>query len=123
MAEDTKLTVCHVGAGSPPVATPAVQGGCPQLVDAVILKSVVTRVLNGAVVLLQFGQVNNVIIPRPTAPGTPAPSGLGKVIVEFGDDAGCTAAYRVLNGRRFGGRTVVATYLPEQSYVAGQFDV
>ena len=91
--------------------------------DAALLKSVVTRVLIGAVALLQFGQVNNVIIPRPTAPGTPAPSGLGKVIVEFADDAGCTAAYRVLNGRRFGGRTVVATYLPEQSYVAGQFDL
>ena len=71
----------------------------------------------------QFGQVNNVIIPRPTAPGTPAPSGLGRVIVEFADDNGCTAAYRVLNGRRFGGRTVVATYLPEQSYQAGQFDI
>jgi splicing factor U2AF subunit len=80
-------------------------------------------VLIGAVAFLQFGQVNNVIIPRPTAPGTPAPSGLGKVIVEFADDSGCTAAYRVLNGRRFGGRTVVATYLPEQSYMAGQFDV
>jgi len=72
---------------------------------------------------VQFGQVNNVIIPRPTAPGTPAPSGLGRVIVEFADDNGCTAAYRVLNGRRFGGRTVVATYLPEQSYMAGQFDI
>ncbi|CAL5222289.1 g4628 [Coccomyxa viridis] len=71
----------------------------------------------------KFGQVNNVIIPRPTAPGTPAPSGLGRVIVEFADDNGCTAAYRVLNGRRFGGRTVVATYLPEQSYQAGQFDI
>ena len=71
----------------------------------------------------QFGQVNNVIIPRPTAPGTPAPPGLGKVIVEFADETGCTAAYRVLNGRRFGGRTVVATYLLEQSYMAGQLDV
>ena len=74
-------------------------------------------------VFAQFGQVNNVIIPRPTAPGTPAPPGLGKVIVEFADETGCTAAYRVLNGRRFGGRTVVATYLLEQSYMAGQLDV
>jgi splicing factor U2AF subunit len=72
--------------------------------------------------VLQFGQVQAVVIPRPALPGQPAPSGLGKVIVEFADVGGAMAAQKVLNGRRFGGRTVVATYLAETAYTAGQLD-
>lgn len=66
--------------------------------------------------------MNLVIIPRPPPPGQPAPPGLGKVIVEFADVAGAVKAQSVLNGRRFGGRTVVATYLTEGQYAAGQLD-
>jgi splicing factor U2AF subunit len=71
---------------------------------------------------VQFGQVNLVVIPRPPPVGQPAPPGLGKVVVEFADVAGAVKAQSVLNGRRFGGRTVVATYLTESQYEAGQLD-
>jgi splicing factor U2AF subunit len=70
----------------------------------------------------QFGQVTAVVIPRPPAPGQPAPPGLGKVIVEFADVAGAVKAQSILHGRRFGGRTVVATYLSEAQYAAGDLD-
>lgn len=70
----------------------------------------------------QFGQVANVLIPRPAPPGQPQPRGLGKVFVEFGDRDGAIAAQRVLHGRRFGGRTVIATFLQEDAYAAGNLD-
>lgn len=37
-------------------------------------------------------------------------------------DRGAFYGLQVLNGRRFGGRTVVATYLSQAAYAAGQLD-
>ncbi len=71
----------------------------------------------------QFGAVVNVLIPRPvTDPAQPQPRGVGKVFIEFADKDGSVAAQRILNGRRFGGRSVIATYLGEEDYAAGNFD-
>ncbi|CAL8465202.1 g4737 [Coccomyxa elongata] len=71
----------------------------------------------------KFGAVVNVLIPRPvTDPAQPQPRGVGKVFIEFADKDGSVAAQRILNGRRFGGRSVIATYLGEEDYAAGNFD-
>jgi hypothetical protein len=67
----------------------------------------------------QFGEVHNVIIPRPPPPGQPEPPGVGKVIVEFADVEGAVKAQRALHGRKFGGRPVVASYVTEDAYAAG----
>ena len=70
----------------------------------------------------QFGQVQAVVIPRPPPPGQAPPPGLGKVIIEFADVSGAMGAQKTLHGRRFAGRSVVATYLSEAAYAAGQLD-
>ena len=41
---------------------------------------------------VQYGQIVNLIIPRPSPPGQAPPSGLGKVIIEYTTpDAGAKA--------------------------------
>ena len=60
----------------------------------------------------RFGRVLNLVIPRPTEFGNPV-AGLGKVFVEFSSVDQCIAAKRGLEGRKFGERTVVATYYPD----------
>jgi len=52
----------------------------------------------------KFGTVKNVVIPRPGAEGADG-AGVGKVFVEFEDEAGCAAALRTLHGRKFGGKS------------------
>lgn len=69
----------------------------------------------------KHGPVARVIIPRPT-PEAPAPVGVGKVVVEFDDINAAVKARNQLHGRKFAGRTVVATYLSEEAYGAGQYD-
>ena len=66
-------------------------------------------------------QLRNIVIPRPPAEGQLPPPGLGKVIIEYADVNGAVAARDAMNGRKFAGRTVVATFLPEEQYAAGQF--
>jgi hypothetical protein len=46
---------------------------------------------------------------------------LVKVIVEYADVTAAMAGRQSMHGRRFAGRTVVATFLPEPAYGAGQF--
>ncbi len=41
--------------------------------------------------------------------------------MEYEDIAGAMQARVSMHGRRFAGRTVVATFLTEQEYAAGQF--
>jgi splicing factor U2AF subunit len=69
----------------------------------------------------KYGQVLNVVIPRPGQGGAPDPPGVGKVIVEYADVTAAMAGRQSMHGRRFAGRTVVATFLPEPAYGAGQF--
>ena len=70
----------------------------------------------------QYGQVTNLIIPRPGPEGAPAPAGLGKVIIEFAEVEVAIKARAAMHGRRFAGRTVTAVYLSEQAYAAGDLD-
>ena len=44
-----------------------------------------------------------------------------QVIVEYADVTAAMAGRQSMHGRRFAGRTVVATFLPEPAYGAGQF--
>lgn len=71
---------------------------------------------------MQHGEVINLLIPRPPAPGNPSPPGLGKVIIEFTEADGAVKARNALNGRRFAGRTVAATFVSPEDYAAGQLD-
>lgn len=36
--------------------------------------------------------------------------------------ASAMRARNAMHGRKFGGRTVIATYLPEEKYIRGDFD-
>ena len=51
----------------------------------------------------KYGTVTKLVIPRPTADGTPAP-GVGKVYVEYDAVEGAMKARTSLNGRKFGGK-------------------
>lgn len=44
-----------------------------------------------------------------------------QVIVEYADVSGAMAGRTAMHGRRFAGRTVSATFLPEAAFSAGQF--
>lgn len=70
----------------------------------------------------KFGAVVNVVIPRPGPPDAPPPPGLGKVIIEFGDGMAAATARNSLSGRKFGGRTVVATMITDDDYAAQRWD-
>jgi hypothetical protein len=69
----------------------------------------------------KHGPVTKVVIPRPT-PEEPTPVGAGKVVVEFGDINASVKARNALHGRKFAGRTVIATYLSEEAFAAGLYD-
>jgi splicing factor U2AF subunit len=73
-------------------------------------------------VVVQYGQVLNLVIPRPTPGGGPPPSGLGKVVVEYNDADSASKARMAMHNRRFAGRTVTAIYLDENAYAAGNLD-
>ena len=70
-----------------------------------------------AVCCVQYGAIHQIIIPRPGAP-----SGVGKVILNFGDVTSAMAAQRVMNGRKFAGRTVIATFMTDDQLAAGSLD-
>jgi len=69
----------------------------------------------------RYGAVRSLHIPRPNTAGGPDPPGVGKVIVEYADVSGAMAGRTAMHGRRFAGRTVSATFLPEAAFSAGQF--
>ncbi|KAK9824357.1 hypothetical protein WJX72_009674 [[Myrmecia] bisecta] len=70
----------------------------------------------------KYGQVNRIVIPRPAPPGQPPPLGVGKVIIEFQEPGPAMQARNAMHGRKFGGRTVIATFLTEEQYAGGQFE-
>jgi splicing factor U2AF subunit len=65
----------------------------------------------------KYGLVNQIIIPRPGEP-----SGVGKVIINFADGTAAAAAQKIMNGRKFAGRTVIATFLSDDQFHMRQFD-
>ena len=68
-------------------------------------------------VRLQYGQVNEILIPRPgDGPG------VGKVIINYADAPSAIRAFQVMDGRKFGGNPVRATYLTDDAYAQKLFD-
>uniref|UniRef100_A0A0C9RPH5 Splicing factor U2af large subunit n=2 Tax=Spermatophyta TaxID=58024 RepID=A0A0C9RPH5_9CONI len=69
----------------------------------------------------KYGTLVNLVIPRPDPSGVPAP-GVGKVFVEYSDTDGSSKAKAALNGRKFGGNSVVAVYYPEDKFSMCEYD-
>jgi len=67
------------------------------------------------------GAVTDVLIPRPGVVGATA-AGVGRVYVAFGGVAAAVAAHGMLDGRKFGGRAVVAAYMDEAAFAARKLD-
>ncbi|KAL6767440.1 hypothetical protein ACKKBF_B35235 [Auxenochlorella protothecoides x Auxenochlorella symbiontica] len=70
----------------------------------------------------KYGTVLQVHIPRPGPPDAPAVPGLGKVLIEFAEPSAAIAARNAMHGRRFSGRTVVATLLTDDDYKLMKWD-
>ncbi|KAG6754847.1 hypothetical protein POTOM_040645 [Populus tomentosa] len=68
----------------------------------------------------KFGTLINVVIPRPSQTEEQI-TGAGKVFLEYSDTSSCANARNALNGRKFGGNTVNATYFPEDKYHNGDY--
>ncbi|KAL8143335.1 hypothetical protein V2J09_016367 [Rumex salicifolius] len=69
----------------------------------------------------KFGSLVKVVIPRPRLDGIPS-NGVGKVFLEYGDVDGSAKARTGMNGRKFGGNQVVATYYSEDKFAQGDYD-
>lgn len=69
---------------------------------------------------MKFGTIANLVIPRPGSSGDTSP-GVGMVFVEYADTEGSLKAKTALNGRKFGGNTVIAVYYPEEKFLNGDF--
>ena len=68
----------------------------------------------------KYGEIVAVVIPRPSKNGAHVP-GVGKVFVQYASVAGALAARTALNGRKFGGSTVIADFLDEADFHARNF--
>lgn len=66
----------------------------------------------------KYGPVISLQIPRPV-PDVTVP-GLGKIFVEFASVEFAQRAQLALSGRKFAGRIVVTSYIPEDRYMVGQ---
>ncbi|KAL9262833.1 Splicing factor U2af large subunit A-like protein [Drosera capensis] len=69
----------------------------------------------------KFGSLVSVIIPRPQPDNELAP-GVGKVFLEYVDGDGASRARAGMNGRKFGGKEVLAVYYPEDKFAQGIYD-
>nr|XP_029123840.1 splicing factor U2af large subunit B isoform X2 [Elaeis guineensis] len=69
----------------------------------------------------KYGKLVNVVIPRPGPNGESSP-GVGKVFLEYADTEGSTKARQGMNGRKFGGKEVVAIFYPESKFAQGEYD-
>ncbi|KAI9784159.1 MAG: hypothetical protein M1839_002664 [Geoglossum umbratile] len=63
----------------------------------------------------KYGQVLDLKIPRPTG-GSRQSAGVGKIFVKFDNNESAGKALRLLAGRKFADRTVVATYFSEENF-------
>ncbi|KAJ6842874.1 splicing factor U2af large subunit A-like isoform X1 [Iris pallida] len=68
----------------------------------------------------KFGPLVNVVIPRPSSSGE-VTAGVGKVFLEYADNAGAARAKAALHGRKFGGNTVTAVHYPEDRFSSGDY--
>ncbi|XP_039139315.1 splicing factor U2af large subunit B-like isoform X1 [Dioscorea cayenensis subsp. rotundata] len=68
----------------------------------------------------KYGKLVNVVIPRPGPNNEPYP-GVGKVFLEYADTDASSKARQALNGRKFGGNTVVAVFYPENKFAQGEY--
>nr|KJB74747.1 hypothetical protein B456_012G005600 [Gossypium raimondii] len=69
----------------------------------------------------KYGELVNVVIPRPNPNGEPSP-GVGKVFLEYSDVEGSKKAQVAMNGRKFGGNQVIAVYYPESKFAEREYD-
>ncbi|KAL3352884.1 hypothetical protein AABB24_020725 [Solanum stoloniferum] len=69
----------------------------------------------------KFGDLVNLVIPRPRPDGEPTP-GVGKVFLEYADVESSSRAQQGLNGRKFGGNEVVAVFYPENKFSEGDYE-
>lgn len=69
----------------------------------------------------RHGKCIKVTIPRPYADGRPDEAHVGKVVIEFEDANAAMRARTALHGRKFSGRIVQASFLPEHLYMQGEF--
>ncbi|XP_059657937.1 splicing factor U2af large subunit B-like isoform X4 [Cornus florida] len=69
----------------------------------------------------KFGTLVKVVIPRPNPNGEPSP-GVGKVFLEYADVDSATKARSGLDGRKFGGNTVIAVFYPENKLYQGEYE-
>uniref|UniRef100_A0A0D3E564 Splicing factor U2af large subunit n=2 Tax=Brassica oleracea var. oleracea TaxID=109376 RepID=A0A0D3E564_BRAOL len=69
----------------------------------------------------KFGNLVNVVIPRPNPEHDPTP-GVGKVFLEYADLDSAAKARSGMNGRKFDGNQVVAVYYPENKYAQGDYE-
>ncbi|RKP09828.1 hypothetical protein THASP1DRAFT_34303 [Thamnocephalis sphaerospora] len=67
----------------------------------------------------RFGEVDEVRIPRPSKARTVA--GVGKIFVKYKTTDGSSKAFSELAGRKFAERTVVTSYITEESYYAEDY--
>mmetsp|Transcript_45369 Transcript_45369/g.84246 ORF Transcript_45369/g.84246 Transcript_45369/m.84246 type:complete len:145 (+) Transcript_45369:349-783(+) len=67
----------------------------------------------------EFGEVVEVFIPRPSEGDL---HGVGKIFVEFAQEASASAAGGGLGGREFDGRTILAAFLDPQKWDQGLLD-
>ncbi|CDY55407.1 BnaCnng28730D [Brassica napus] len=69
----------------------------------------------------KFGNLVNVVIPRPNPEHDPTP-GVEKVFLEYADLDSAAKARSGMNGRKFDGNQVVAVYYPENKYAQGDYE-
>lgn len=62
----------------------------------------------------KYGHVLDLKIPRPSG-GSRQSAGVGKIFIKFNANESASKALRLLAGRKFADRTVVATYFSEVS--------
>jgi len=68
----------------------------------------------------KYGNLTNLVIPRPRFSGDDFP-GIGMVFVEYSDLQGSAKAKQALHNRKFGGKSVIATYYSEDKFTNGDY--
>jgi len=68
----------------------------------------------------RYGNVLKLHIPKPE--GEASVPGLGKVYVRYADPSQSLRAFQAMNGRKFGGNTVVADFLDERKFDEGTIE-
>uniref|UniRef100_I2CP62 Splicing factor U2AF subunit n=1 Tax=Nannochloropsis gaditana (strain CCMP526) TaxID=1093141 RepID=I2CP62_NANGC len=64
----------------------------------------------------KFGEVLSLVIPRPEEPSAPPSPAVGKIFVEYAESSQTKAAAQSLQGRRFAGRIVQASFYDEEKF-------